>query len=159
MKAVKQKALRKKIIIGAIALIAVLAVYSIVNMIQGMNSILPEKVTWEDTYKQVEKKIGSGVEKHPKVRYLEIGETKHLGYKVRAQFLFNKKTDLLREVSVFVDENQETMEKVLTKKYGEPQERSDWGSFCLVKWIYEDTEITLGDLGSYSSYVRYTKIN
>jgi len=120
---------------------------------------LPEKVTWEDTYKQVEKKIGSGVEKHPKVRYLEIGETKHLGYKARAQFLFNKNTDLLREVSVFFDENQDAMEKVLTKKYGDPQERSDLGSFCLITWIYNDTEITLGGLGSYSSYVRYTKIN
>ena len=56
-------------------------------------------------------------------------------------------------------ENQDAMEKVLTKKYGDPQERSDLGSFYLITWIYNDTEITLGGLGSYSSYVRYTKIN
>ena len=159
MKAVKQKALRKKIIIGAIALAVVFVIYSVINMIQGMNSILPEKVTWDDTYKQVERKLGSSAEKHPKLRTLEKKDIKHLGYHGRVQFAFSKKTDLLREATVYYDETQDTMEKVLTKKYGEPQERSDWGSFYLLKWVYEDIEITLGGLGTYSCYISYDKAN
>lgn len=147
----KQKAVRKKVLKGTIVLAIVIAVY-MVNMIRGMNSILPDKVTWDDTYKQVERKIGADAEKYGTGRL--VGETKHLGYNGEAVFNFDVNSDLLQEVYVWYDEDRDTLEKVLTKKYGDPQDRSS----NIIIWIYKDTEISLGESGVHC-YVAYTKTN
>ena len=148
----KKKALRKRAIIGAVALAVILIGFIAVNMIQGMNSILPGKLSWGDTYKQAERKLGLNVEKHPKLRYLEK-DIKNVGYNGRASFQFQEHIglDSLYQVVVSFDESKEKIEKALTKKFGEPQSRSD-GDIC---WVYKDTEITLFSIGTSSCMVRY----
>ena len=151
----KKKALRKKAIIGAVALVVILIGYCTFNMIQGMNSILPGKLSWGDTYKQAERKLGRNVEKHPKLRTLGK-DIKHLGYNASAGFHFQEHVglDSLYEVFVNFDESMNSMEKVLTKKYGEPQSRSDDGDDN-IEWVYQDTEIILFSMGSSSCVVWY----